>query len=154
MGANGSRTGRSGGSIALVLVLLAVQAAANGCAPGRLTEIVEGYVTLDGEPLADVRVIFEPKSQGTRHSNVGSYGVTDAQGRFRLCMSDDDSPGAVVGLHSVIFSDRRVEVDADAGVDQRRAPRSRIPEKYAHQGVTWDVKLGETNEPRFQLTTE
>jgi hypothetical protein len=124
-----------------------------GCSPGRLTEQVEGYVTLDGKPLADIRVSLQPKSQGIRHSGIGSYGLTDEKGYFRLKLSDNDSPGAVVGLHSVILSDRLAETEADAGFDLRKSRRSRIPDKYTHMPLTLEVKMGE-KEVQFRLSTE
>jgi hypothetical protein len=124
-----------------------------GCAPERLTEYVEGVVTLDGKPLADIRVMFEPKSSGSRNSGVGSYGVTDQQGHFVLRMSNSDVKGAVPGLHTVMLSDKRAELDDDAGPISVPLA-SRIPEKYLRSPLTYEVRLGEGKKAQFNLTSD
>ena len=133
--------------LGLVLVVL------SGCGSGQLTEKVEGIVTLDGVPLPEIRVKLEPKSSGHWESGTGSYGLTDEQGRFAMRMSDTGQFGAIIGLHSVIFSDKRIEVEADAG-NTSRFPKSRIPEKYSNMPLTLDVKLGQKNVAKFELTSE
>jgi hypothetical protein len=138
----------NGGWLLVLLVLLEA-----GCAPRRLSERVDGVVTLDGIPLAEIRVLLEPKSVGNRDSGTGSYGLTDQNGRFVLRMCDNDDLGANLGLHSVILSDRRTEVDADAG-DIGKTPKSRIPVKYLDSPLTFEVKSGGPNSARFELTSD
>src|SRR4051794_22841198 len=61
---------------------------------------VSGKVTMDGKPLDDAHVSFEPNLKGTtpgttpKNSPGGSYAITDAQGRFRLKRVTDDASGA------------------------------------------------------------
>lgn len=126
-----------------------------GCSSGALMERVEGIVTLDGQPLPDIRVNFQPQSRETAQPGIGSYGVTDSQGRFVLRRADTDGQGAVVGTHTVSLSDKQVEnaSDADAG-DTSAVPKSRIPPKYAETPLTFEVKAGEKNEARFELTSQ
>jgi hypothetical protein len=124
-----------------------------GCESVRLTEPVEGYVKLDGRPLPEIRVSLEPKSTGNRDIGVGSYGITDAQGRFVMRLSDSGALGAVVGLHSVILSDKRIEVQDDAGW-VGKMQKSRVPEKYSQSPQTFEVRTGKRNEMCFDLTTE
>ena len=62
---------------------------------------VSGTVTLDGAPVADARVGFEPVRQGDGlDAGPGSYGKTDQQGRFWL-KTLHGQQGAVVGPHVV-----------------------------------------------------
>jgi hypothetical protein len=136
--------------MAALIVWLPVLA---GCESIRLTELVEGYVKLDGQPLAEIRVSLEPKSTGGRDSGVGSYGITDEQGRFVMRLSDSGALGAEVGLHSVILSDKRIEVQDDAGWAGKMR-KSRVPEKYSQSPLTFDVRMGKRNEMCFDLTTE
>jgi hypothetical protein len=127
----------------------------SGCSSGALIERVEGIVTLDGQPLPDIRVNFQPQSRETAQAGIGSYGVTDAQGRYVLRRADTDGQGAVVGTHTVSLSDKKVEnaSDADAG-DTSSVPKSRIPAKYAETPLTYEVKAGEMNEANFELTSQ
>jgi hypothetical protein len=133
--------------------LLGTMLACTACSPGRLTEPVEGFVTLDGQPLADIRVTLEPKSTGLRDSGVGSYGLTDDGGHFVMRLADSDANGVIIGLHTVILSDKRLEIPDDAGY-AGKMKKSRIPEKYSRAPLILDVRLGKTSEVRFDLTSE
>ena len=58
---------------------------------------VSGTVTLDGEPMADAGVLFQPVQQGA--TTVGS---TNEQGRFAL--RTNNRPGAPLGEYYVLIS--------------------------------------------------
>lgn len=135
-----------------LLTLFAVSALCCGCSPGRLTERVEGIVTLDGKPLADIRVLFQPQEAEHRECGIGSYGLTDDQGHFVLRMSDNDALGAVVGLHSVTLSDKRTEDESDAG-GLGKIAHSRIPITSSATPLTFRVKAGQPNVRRFDLSS-
>ncbi|QDT66340.1 DUF4198 domain-containing protein [Calycomorphotria hydatis] len=63
---------------------------------------VEGTVTLDGKPLADANVVFEPI--GTENgiaSGQPSYAVTDSDGHFQIGNPVKNRDGAAVGEHRV-----------------------------------------------------
>ena len=63
---------------------------------------VSGKVTVDGEPLEAAYVGFQPIGGDLENPiGPGSYGHTDANGRFVLQTMNDDTPGAVVGTHRV-----------------------------------------------------
>ena len=67
---------------------------ASGC--GGNTVPVSGVVTLDGKPVEGAAVSFTPeKSDGVG----GSYGKTDAQGRYSLKTVIGDKAGAAAGKH-------------------------------------------------------
>ena len=68
---------------------------------------VTGTVTLDGVPLANARIVFQPESQYR-----ASYGVTDSQGSYELIYLRDVA-GAVIGRHKVLI-DRLAEREGEA----------------------------------------
>ncbi len=62
------------------------------------TIAVHGIVTLDGSPLADAYITFEPQENG-----AASTGVTDEKGEYSLVYSATQK-GAVAGNHVVRIS--------------------------------------------------
>ena len=86
----------------LILPLVAVLVA--GCSGPKLVPVT-GKVTLNGQPLKNVRVDFHPDpDQGT--TGPSSTGTTDDSGNFTLvCEERGGAAGAVVGHHRVILSD-------------------------------------------------
>lgn len=74
-----------------------------GCSNAPPLAEVSGKVTMNGQPLRNVRVEFHPDpDKGTR--GKGSSGTTDASGQFTLTYSDGQ-PGAIIGHHRVIVTD-------------------------------------------------
>lgn len=81
---------------------------------------VEGTVTYQNRPLADVEVQFVPDpAEGTRGTPASAY--TDAMGRYRIEAVGRE--GVVRGTHRVVINDARAmmpqgaipSVDADSG---------------------------------------
>lgn len=73
-----------------------------GCGgPGIETVPVSGVVTLDGQPVPNVLVTFQPVARGAAESSSspGSNGTTDSEGRYEL--KTPDGSGAIVGEHIV-----------------------------------------------------
>src|SRR5262245_22782262 len=85
--------------------LLLLTAAAGGCQRGPTWNIapVEGTVTKDGRPLANIEVVFlvdaDAGTQGPRAS-----GTTDKAGHYHLRSHNGDD-GALVGKHRVLVTD-------------------------------------------------
>jgi hypothetical protein len=93
---------------------------------------VSGTVTLDGKPVAQVAVMFQPMAEGTPNPGPGSFGITDADGRYSLKLVGKESPGGVVGKHKVRF-DPYSDEPADPTVDRPFRPKKampKIPAKY------------------------
>ena len=113
---------------------------------------VSGRVTLDGVPLADARVGFEPIRQGDQlAAGPGSYATTDAEGRYRL-VSLDGGEGAVVGRHRVWIRTYR-GVEGPNGSIVTKNPE-RVPPRYNSQTeLTFTVKPEGTGGADFDLTT-
>lgn len=131
------------------LVCVLFVAVAVGCSSGG-PEIVPiaGVVTHKGEPVPNVRIIFQP----TEGRN--SWASSDANGRFAL-EYDADHKGAKTGLHTVYVVDEGANMDPTAvlaGVARKkRSPElaealaKLTPEKSALQV---EVKKADKN---FQL---
>jgi len=94
------------------------------CGCGGRSDIgrVSGTVTLEGQPLANARIVFQPQQSGT-----ASYGMTDAEGHYTLQHSNDVE-GAVIGRHTVSIS-TFMAGDPDAEPPQQTS-EERVPAKY------------------------
>jgi hypothetical protein len=99
----GTRRGTGLAGLAGALLVTAVLVPVAGCGGQRPYGEVQGTVTLDGQPLANVEVVFLPDPE---KANTGkrSVALTDAQGRYRLS-SDAGREGAPVGFHRVCIND-------------------------------------------------
>src|SRR5262245_56766710 len=83
---------------------LAVVAALSAGCSGREFAEVEGTVTFDQKPLAEVQVVFVPDVvKGNKGNNASAF--TDAQGHYRLRAERDGKDGTVLGPHRVYFVD-------------------------------------------------
>jgi hypothetical protein len=94
---------RQRGTRLAAMLMTAILVPVAGCGVKRPYGGVEGTVTLDGQPLANVEVVFLPDPE---KANTGkrSVALTDAQGRYRLS-SDAGQEGAPVGFHRVCIND-------------------------------------------------
>jgi hypothetical protein len=124
-----------------------------GCSARPDLSAVTGTVTMNGQPLKNVKVAFQPDpDKGTR--GAGSTGVTDDAGAFTLTF-DGGRPGALVGHHRVVLTDLDVYGNVFVGRGNYRTegpggpketPRvSRVPEAYtnlARTPVLVEVKPG------------
>ena len=138
--------------VCMLLLLLAV-----GCGQSEFNLVpVSGVVTLDGEPLPEARVAFEPlhTSGGDPLAiGPGSYGETDATGRYALVSIDDD-PGAVVGTHRVRISTYLAEFDPSR-TKQNVLSAEKTPAHYRGQSaLQFQVPAGGTEAADFTLETE
>ena len=120
-----------------------------GCKPdGPDIVPVSGTVTHNGQPVPNVRIIFEP-TQGRI-----SWGISDAQGRFTLDY-DPDFDGARVGTHRVYVVDESANIDPTAALAgakrERRAPElAAAIDKYSQEKSTLNVEVTKP-EKNFQL---
>jgi hypothetical protein len=111
---------------------------------------VTGVVTYQGQPVAEANVTFQSDQRG-------SFGTTDAEGRFRLQTFEPDD-GALPGEYRVAISKVHITVpEFDEGHPQYVAPpppKHLIPEKYAAantSGLKASVVAGKENEFTFEL---
>lgn len=135
-------------------VAIALLSTCLGCGSGGSTARVEGTITLDDKPLADIRVLFQPENKSAETAAMGSYGLTNAQGKYSLKLSDSNAPGAAIGRHTVTLADKLAEDAQDSDAGFSKGPKSRIPVKYLKTPLTFEVKPGATNDGSFQLTSK
>lgn len=117
---------------------------------------VSGTVTLDGEPVPQARVIFEPQRTGDAALKAGpsSNAETDEEGRYTLQTTVNEFEGAVVGLHSVTISTFLGESDRTQEMGQVLR-KEQIPPRYQEPGgLTFDVPTGGSKSADFELTTK
>jgi len=76
----------------------------SGCGQGLPVAPVSGTVTLEGKPLANATITTQPIGTDSRNPGPGSFGRTDAQGRFELELVNPAIKGAIIGEHRVMIS--------------------------------------------------
>ena len=111
---------------------------------------VSGTITLDGQPLPNARIGFEPRRQGdTPNAGPGSYAKTDSAGRFALETLDGRS-GAVVTTHDVWI--RTLVAPADRSGETIEAAPEKVPARYNDATtLTFSVETGGTDQANFDL---
>jgi len=104
---------------------------------------VTGTVTLDGEPVEGVLLLFTPTDV---EPMVTSRAHTDANGKYEL-RYDSNTQGALIGKHVV-----QIQTDYDEEVPKK--DRIKIPKKYASPDeLSAEVGTGE-NVFDFNLTSD
>lgn len=99
-----------------------------------------GVFTVDGNPVANVRLNFVPKTTDPKMNAPSSHGVTDEQGHFSLRTVKDDLEGAVKGPHVVTFTD--LNADRPAQGEKTQNP-PRFESSYMSNGIEVTVNEGE-----------
>ena len=69
----------------------------------------------------------------------GSFGKTDAEGRFSLELQNEPTPGAVPGECVIMITEKGHSEDASSDVITRDDLRSRIPDEYRTGGKTYTI---------------
>lgn len=82
---------------------LSMLAALAGCGQGMPVAPASGVVMLDGAPLANASITTQPIATDTRNPGPGSFGRTDAEGRFDLELVNPAMRGAIIGEHRVMI---------------------------------------------------
>ena len=87
----------------LSIVLLAATALSFvGCGDESIAP-VSGKVTVDGEPVAGIRLVFSPiLKEGKSDPGPWSSGLTNEAGEYSLQTRHEDE-GAIIGTHTVAF---------------------------------------------------
>lgn len=103
-----------------------------GCSPGPSVGLVSGTVTYRGQPLAGIKVTFDPVAGGRSSSGMtgsdGVYALTYTRGR----------KGALVGTHEV-----RVNWPAQTAEDLRKRDEYPIPAAFnTATTLSCEVKRG------------
>jgi len=138
------------------LVLALMLSLSLGCGGGSTIVPVSGIVTLDGQPLANAAVTFQPKQvEGNMTPGTGSGAKTDANGVYSLMVVGTGQKGAVVGPHVVEISCFTFPKGADPTSEKPGAAnqaRNRIPANQSKHEFT--VPAGGTDKADFNLKTK
>jgi hypothetical protein len=159
-------------SVASFFLSCSLCALAAGCGSGYKYSPVSGRVTIDGKPVANLRISFQPTgssrdlkpkdpaaSEQDPNYNLtpgpGSAAKTDAEGRYTLRVVGEDGEGAVMGRH-------RVRISQNSGGEDELHPggggggglAELLPPKYnSETELTFEVKPG-PNEANFELKSK
>lgn len=129
-------------------ILMLVSLVCLGCGRGDLPDLgyVEGIVTLDGQPLPNAVLIFQPESAGRP-----SYGRTDEKGWYELIFTAGNE-GATLGKHMVAIT-TLTDGDPDADPPIPSSPE-KLPGQYnSRTELTREVQPGK-NPFDFKLSSE
>ena len=108
---------------------------------------VAGTVSSDGRPLANAQVTFSPAGG---QKGPASVATTDAQGHYSLVTLDNDTSGAVAGLHRVSITTARA-----SGADERATiSRERVPPKYRNGSFQLEVPEEGTDTANVEVLTK
>ncbi len=110
-----------------------------GCGDNSGLAPVTGRATLDGEPLVEAAVLFQPDGGG-----VPATGVTDKDGKFEL--TTGELKGAAVGKNGVSVI-KEISVQPKRKIEESEIVPMKMltPPKYASpqtSGLTVEVKTG------------
>ncbi len=137
--------------IAFVATLVLLLPLATGCGARPDLAPVSGTVTLDGQPLADAHVSFQPVQDDVGEMAMGSYGTTAADGSYRLRLVDPDAPGATAGMHRVRI---HMALPEDALREDSPLSVDRLPVRYRDGTLTFQVPAEGTESADFHLTSQ
>jgi hypothetical protein len=128
-----------------------------GCG-GRQYAPVSGRVTLNGQPLANATVSFQPIApEGSNEAGMGSAGITNENGEYTLKLPSGND-GARVAQHRVMISLLAVK-DRDPEDDSRPVRggppmMEKLPPRYnAESKLTFEVPSGGSQAANFELTS-
>ena len=128
-----------------------------GCGAGDREFVpVAGRVTLDGQPLANGSVSFQPMATGGETSvGQGSVGKCDEDGRFTL-ETIDGQIGAVPANHRVrIFGPRTGPRNTAVDDAPNTGPGEIVPRKYNYASeLVMTIPPTGTDEANFDLVTK
>ena len=115
---------------------------------------VSGRVTLDGNPMENVVVTFQPMAVQAANPNPGpgSNGLTDIDGRYSLKTVEPAKEGAVVAKHCVYLSIRYEDENLE---EDLLIPREVVLPRCCRDGsLEFEVAAGGSDRADFDLTTE
>ena len=140
------------------LIVVAVAAAGCSGAGGQKIVPVSGKVTLNGKPLANATVSFQPvPPQGSINAGPASVGKTNDKGEFSLATLKGDT-GAMVGKHHVLISSQFAKAAEDDSRPKRGGPEQDdlVPRRYGmgqKDEIVFEVPSAGTDKADFPLTS-
>lgn len=108
---------------------------------------IEGAITLDGNPLPGVQILFDQPNATDGKSFAGR---TDDDGRFVLSPVGSDEVSGVEGKYRVSLTTAVADREA---TEHTPLPKELIPKRYRNGALDFEVPTGGTSEADFELTT-
>ena len=141
------RTLRSGFALTLAAAVCC------GCTAEMPVAPVSGTITFEGEPLVGASITTQPMAtDGDSSPGSGSFGRTDADGKYQLELVEPAMPGAIIGTHRVTIV-RGDEQDEDPWSDD---PNVRIdrswPKRFTDGSLRLEVPAEGTTGANFSLS--
>jgi hypothetical protein len=133
----------------LLLVLVCGMLFLSGCGGDRPTAPASGTVKMNGKPLANASLTFQPIGGG-----MASTGITDTSGRYTLNFLYSEDEGAIVGTHNVIIRTHKKAANTEDTSNDRADPSARdpIPRRYNDATeLTMEVPADGTDSADFDL---
>ena len=135
-----------------------------GCGQGLPVAPASGVVLLDGTPLANASITTQPIATDSPNPGPGSFGRTDAEGRFDLELVKPAIRGAIIGEHRVMIrpddavpaasapqqTESGIKVFSDAPVKTTAADK--WPASFTDGSLRIQVPSEGTKEIRVELT--
>jgi hypothetical protein len=136
------------------LFLMALAATALfGCGGDGKLAPVSGTVKINGKPVADVEVMFQPVAESaTNAPGAAAVGVTGPDGRYAAKLIGQETTGATVGRNQVMFSGRANPADFSEDGRKRGKPAVSIPARYSlDSAIYFEVPPSGTTTADFDL---
>jgi hypothetical protein len=120
---------------------------------------VSGRVTLDGKPVEKAAVMFQPvATKGNINPGPGSFGITDAEGRYTLELVGLKRRGAAVGHHQVRIINYSEAGDTTDDSPNKKVPRPTVPIPAWYNKIEplleYDVRKGSNTDADFALSSK
>jgi hypothetical protein len=107
---------------------------------------VAGVVKLDGAPIADASITFDPVTGG----GAVYVAATDSEGKFALAELGDGAAGAPAGSYRVSITTAKPLTSGAIDESTKFSPE-RVPEAYRGGKLTFEVPASGTSEANFDL---
>ena len=135
--------------------IVLVVAIAAGCGSKYTVVPVRGTIQLDGKPLEGATILTQPIGPAENNApGPGSYGHTDAEGRFTLELQNEPTPGAVPGVCVIMITEKGHSEDPTSDVITREDYRSRIPDEFRDGTYKYTIPEEGTDAMDLDLKSE
>jgi hypothetical protein len=141
------------------LIALSALVCYTGCGTSDGLVDVSGVVTLDGQPMSGVHVLFDQPELGPRE-NKGYVGQTDTTGRYTLRPMLEEGSGVAPGTYRVSLTTAVTDPSAPAPKpkpgqlfypEEAPLPPERVPPAYRGGKLSLTVTEDGTDQANFDL---
>lgn len=121
----------------------------SGCGPrGPAVHPVSGTLTVNGQPAANVQVVFMPVDP----SHQVAIGRSDASGIYSLTWGSTNRNGAEQGRYKIVLNQLETETESEA-TDKYSAVGNRRPPKPPQAAFPPEYSAAETSPKEVEVST-